>query len=78
MGREPTQATPEACSDERRLIWQTGVVYCEMQAIENEARSVAYLALRKLLYPGEEEEAAEGGGGGGEEDGGGEGGGARN
>ena len=29
-----------------------GVVFSEMQAIENEARTVAYLALRKLLYPG--------------------------
>lgn len=29
-----------------------GVVYCEMQAIENEARSIAYLELRRLLYPG--------------------------
>jgi len=28
-----------------------GVVFSEMQAIENESGSVAYLALRKLLYP---------------------------
>lgn len=29
-----------------------GVVYCEMQAIENEGGSIAYLELRRLLYPG--------------------------
>jgi Zn-dependent M16 (insulinase) family peptidase len=32
---------------------EAGVVFSEMQAIENESRSVAYLALRKLLYPGD-------------------------
>ena len=29
-----------------------GVVFSEMQAIENESRTVAYVAMRKLLYPG--------------------------
>ena len=28
------------------------MVFSEMQAIENESRSVAYLAMRKQLYPG--------------------------
>jgi len=31
---------------------EAGVVFSEMQAIENESGSVAYLALRKALYPG--------------------------
>jgi len=32
---------------------EAGVVFSEMQAIENESGSLAYLALRKCLYPGE-------------------------
>ena len=31
---------------------EKGVVFSEMQAIENESGNVAYVALRKLLYPG--------------------------
>ena len=29
-----------------------GVVFSEMQAIENESHTAAYVAMRKLLYPG--------------------------